>query len=429
MRYAVLFLSFSLLIPLFAQEQTLLKLAPNEIEELFFRQNLQFIAEQLNIDKADAEIVQAKLWNNPSLSLNQVNLWSAKSQREGENEVIPPLFGSFGKNTEFSVELSQLIRTGNKRRKLIEREKAGKEITIREFEEIIRGLKIELRKTVWENLFLQSYLNVLEQQERSYIQLTESYKTQTEKGNIPKTEYLRIRSLWLELQHEIMETTGALNEQQKLLKILLCSDPGLFIEIKESESEPVPPDRLSRERLPELARESRPDIKSALLRSDYYTKAFDYEKAQRIPDLSFNITYDRFGGVWKDFIGFGISMDLPFFNRNQGNIKSARIAAEQSRYTALHQQNQAEQEIMEAYDNYVAAFSFWQKITKEDLFGEPDQLLAGYTKNLMNRNVGLLEFIDFMEAYKTNKQILFAAKKRMNISFDELQYSVGTELK
>lgn len=68
-----------------------LKLTPTEIESIFLKQNLTLIAEQMNISIADAEIAQAKLWDNPTLSFNDINLWSSRSQREGESEVIPPL--------------------------------------------------------------------------------------------------------------------------------------------------------------------------------------------------------------------------------------------------------------------------------------------------------------------------------------------------
>ena len=110
------------------QNREILRLTPVQIEALFLEQNLQLVAEKMNIDIVDAEIVQAKLWDNPNLSVSGVNLWSTTKQREGESEVIPPLFGSFAKNTQFSIELSQLIQTANKKGKLVAREKISKDI-------------------------------------------------------------------------------------------------------------------------------------------------------------------------------------------------------------------------------------------------------------------------------------------------------------
>ena len=142
-------LAFILFISVFTvQGQNFLRLTPSDIESLFLKQNLKLIAEQMNIDIADAEIVQAKLWDNPNLSVSGINLWSTKSQRDGNPELSSPLFGNFGKHTQFSVELSQLIQTANKRGKLVARDKISKEIAVQEFETVLRGLKSELRKSI-----------------------------------------------------------------------------------------------------------------------------------------------------------------------------------------------------------------------------------------------------------------------------------------
>ena len=147
-RYSLIIYNLLFFSLVFGQDRVTVKLNTEQIEALFLKQNLQLVAERMNIDLADAEIAQAKLWENPTFTLADLNLWSTATQRTGEE--IPPLFGNFGRNTEFSVELSQLIYTANKRKKLIAREKVSKEIVIQEFEDVLRGLKTELRKTISE---------------------------------------------------------------------------------------------------------------------------------------------------------------------------------------------------------------------------------------------------------------------------------------
>jgi outer membrane protein, heavy metal efflux system len=48
---------------------------------------------------------------------------------------------------------------------------------------------------------------------------------------------------------------------------------------------------------------------------------------------------------------------------------------------------------------------------------------------LMKRNISMLEFIDFMEAFKTNKETLLNTKKNLYTQFEELQYTVGKEIR
>ena len=56
-------------------------------------------------------------------------------------------------------------------------------------------------------------------------------------------------------------------------------------------------------------------------------------------------------------------------------------------------------------------------------------MLNVYTKNLLNKNISMLEFIDFMDSYKTNKETLLSARKKVNTQFEELQYTVGSDIK
>lgn len=428
-KYLYLLLLIFSELSLFAQEDKSIKLTTGEVESLFLSNNLQLIATRFEVDIADAAIVQAKLWDNPNLSISDVNLWSTGSQRDGESEVIPPLFGSFAKNTEFSIELSQLIQTANKRGKLVNREKVSKEIALQEFEEVLRGLKVELRKSVYEIQYSQAYLAILTNQRESLSRLIESHKKQVSQGNIAKNELLRLQSSFLELENEINEVRSDLNEQQKTLKVLLNVDPFTNLEVEENSNPQKSPDSILLARLMELAEESRPDMKLHNLQTQYHEKSLAYEKSLRVPDLTISANYDRYGGVWKDFIGFGVSIDLPFFNRNQGNIRAARISRDQSLYLARQQQNIIQHEVAASYNNYVYTYAFYKKINDDSLLPELDNMLDTYTKNLQNRNISMLEYIDFMDAYRANKQTVLTAKKKVSMQFEELQYTVGTEIR
>lgn len=428
-RYGCVLIYLYLVISLSAIDNKPLRLTQEEVEALFLMQNLELLAEQMNITVADAAIAQAKLWENPSLTVSEVNLWSTRSQREGEEVIIPPLFGSFGKNTEFSVELSQLIQTANKRGRLVRMEKVSKEMTIAQFEEVLRGLKTELRNTVYEMMYIQAYREVLYHQTRSLKQLTDSYARQVQEGNLAKSEWLRLQSALFEVDNELMEVEAEWNALQKEMKVLLHLAPDREIEVVIGETDQVHPDQLSLSRLIELATDHRPDLKLAGLQTNYMEKSLVFERAQRVPDLTLSANYDRFGGVWKDFVGFGVSIDLPVWNRNQGNMKAARVRIEQSRLEARQQENRVWNEIAEAFTNYSLVYSFHNRISENPLLEELDGMMEVYTRNLMERNISMLEYIDFMEAYKSNKETILNTKKNLLRQLEELQYTVGTDIK
>ena len=293
-------------LPVFAQEFQVLKYTPVEIEALFLKQNLQLLAEKMNITLAEAEIAQSKLWDNPQLSIGSMNLWSTAKQREELGAE------TFPRNTQFSIELSQLILTANKRNKLINSQKVSREIAVLNFEDVLRGLKAEFRKLIYETEYHQSYKDVLSVQQESLELLIFAYKRQAELNNIAKNELLRLQSGLIELKNEINETEAALNEQQKNLKALLNISPFYIIKVENTNFNYIDPNQVSLVSLLEKAHELRPDIKREQQQTLFYEKSLIYEKSQRIPDITLSASYDRYGGVWKDFIGFGISFDLPF---------------------------------------------------------------------------------------------------------------------
>jgi cobalt-zinc-cadmium efflux system outer membrane protein len=212
-------------------------------EDLFIRQNLQLIAEKLNIDIADAAIMQAKLWPNPTLSVEDVNLWSTEEHRDEMAGIIPP--GAFAPNTQFAVGIEQVIVTGGKRRKLVEMERVSRDIAVQYFEELVRSLKVELRNACAEMLYLQEYRKVLEKQQVNLDALIGNYRRQVEQGNVSKSEYLRLQAELLGIRSEINELQRDMNQQQRDLKTLLNISTPSHIVLTPTVANTKPPEELS----------------------------------------------------------------------------------------------------------------------------------------------------------------------------------------
>ena len=415
-----------LLLPLgvYGQSNDTVRLAREEIEAIFLKQNLLLIAEKMNIGISEAEIIQAKVWDNPTLSINDVNLWTTGKQRDALREAIP----GASNNTQFSVELNQLITTAGKRRKEVAVQQVSKEMAVQQFGEILRGLKAELRKSVNELIYFQQFETVLSAQVDVLTRLMNAYEKQVQNGNMSKGELLRLQASALEMENELYQLKIEINSQLKTMKSLLDLPPASHIVvISDTDIKHSFPPRL--EDLYPLATENRPDVKFQQLQTDRFAKTLLLEKARRIPDITLGANYDRYAGVWRNYFGFGLSFDLPVFNRNQGNIKAAAFGLEQSGYLERQIQNEAVNEIAEASRNYEQSLNFYRKISDDKLLSELDEMTDVYTKNLLNRNISILEFIDFMDSYQKSKQIFLETQKSVNNNFEELQYVVGTDIK
>ena len=111
------------LFSLSAKAQDTLKLSREQAEAIFLKENLLLLAEKLNISQAEAIVMQARLWPNPTLAISEVNLWATDRQTGGQ-QVSPPFVGNFGKNQQIGFELEQLVQTAGKRKKLMALEQA-----------------------------------------------------------------------------------------------------------------------------------------------------------------------------------------------------------------------------------------------------------------------------------------------------------------
>jgi cobalt-zinc-cadmium efflux system outer membrane protein len=395
-----------------------------QAEKQFLEKNLLLLAQRCNINSADAAIVQAKLLNNPTIGVGGINFWHPNAADE-----LGFSSASFGDKMVFSVELEQMIRTAGKRRKLVNMEKVSKEIAIKEFETFLLGLKTELRINLHEIIYLQSCLEIVGMLQESVQRVVQVYKNQTSAGNTAKSELIRLQASLIELETEANELLKELHTYYKEVKILLNLAPETDISILPSAITTKNPAEISLADLFEMAKQSRPEFLLSDLNSTYYEKLLLYEKSQRSPDVGLSLNYDRYGGVWKNFVGLGIRFDIPAFNRNQGNIKMAKLKIEQSAYDAQYQQNSIFHEIAENYEHYTLNYNYYKKLMENDFSEELESMFNLYSRNLLNKNINMLEYIDFMYAYKTTKQAILVAKKNVDVHFTELECSVNENIK
>lgn len=403
-----------------------LSLTWQQYEELFLKQNLLLVAEKYNINQADALLLQAKLWPNPSLSIDNVNLWATKKQLAHLEEPLPAIFGKAAKNTQFSIQLEQLIQTAGKRNKQLAIEQLSVDLAKQEFEELLRNLKYQFRANLSRLQHLQQYQEEFLLHLKSVQSLIKGYQKQVENRNISKVEFLRLQVLQLELSTEINEIGRARNVIESELKISLniIGTTSLWVSKKKI---PSVLKGVSIEQLMEQALEVRPDLNILAIENRQNKIRLEYEKAHRIPDFTLMTGYDRGGGVWPSFLSFGIAFDIPIFNRNQGNIKHAQIGITQSSVLLEAMHLRVKAEVMKGYENVLNAMALYEEIGSTNPL-EMKVLLANYTHNFANRNVSLLEYLDFQRAYLENTKIVLESERDVHLLFEELKYIVGIEI-
>ncbi len=399
-------------------------LSRNQAEALFLDKNISLISEKLNIDIADAQVIQAKLWPNPTLTIGEINLWSNATAQQ-----LPPLWGNYGKTQQVNAELEQLIQTAGKRKKLIAMEKVNAEIAKEYFKTFLRSLKIEFRDNLTDLQYNQAQEAVYQKQLSSMQTLLKAYANQVKQGNIGKGEYVRLKASELQYLKEINDLQKENNALQKELKVLMNLPATSFIKLTDEGFVPVNKniEDINLANLMESAIENRPDMKVLKLGNEYNDNKYKYERAMRTPDVTLGISYDRGASLMNDFVGVGFSLDLPFFNRNQGNIKAAKVAINQGKLLTEEKTLSVQSEVLQAYQDFITTKKLYES-ADASFEGDLDKLLESYRKNFLQRNTSMLEYLDFVDAYLDNKSILLNSKKDLNKNLEELRYITGQEI-
>lgn len=406
-----------------AQIKDTLKIDRKEAESIFLARNLDIITQKLEISQAEARVVQAKFWPNPKLSISEVNLW-----RTYDIEEQPALIGNWGKNTQISAEIEQVIQTAGKRRKNIELQKIEVDGEKFELQEVLRELKKLLRNTITEILYNQEQQKLYQSQISSIEKLTRSFQNQLTQGNISKSEYVRLKAQEIEFKKKLISLHEEITEQQTELKALLIIPAHSYIVI--SDVLQIPEKQLSELEIPkwlEVAQENRPDILITKNKEKYARKNLELQNALKTPDIALSLGYDRGGNIMKDFIGLGVSFDLPIFDRNKGNIQEAKLEITKSGYETRKSILKSENEIVSIFQNYTKTREISEEIdaSYEDTL---DGLLTSHEKNFRLRNISMLEYMDFLDTYIGNKMIILDTKKELNQYYENLQYVVGQDL-
>ncbi|MFA9189602.1 TolC family protein [Flavobacterium sp. FBOR7N2.3] len=399
-------------------------LSRKNAETLFLQNNLSLIAERLNIDIAQAQIIQAKLWPNPTFSINEFNLW-----RNTGSEELPAIWGNYGRFQEFGASLEQLVYTAGKRKKMIAIEKVGADMALEYYKNFLRNLKMEFRNNLTAMQYNQAKKTVYQKQLQSVQNLTKAYAIQVKEGNISQGDYIRLKASELEFLNEINAITIENNSLQSEMKKLLHLSPLSYIKLSQDDAIPDMNAVNDLNILNSLADDAnyRPDVKLAKLNEKYNQNQYVYQKALKTPDITLEASYDRGGNIMQNFFGLGFSIDLPFFDRNQGNIKAAQFSVEQSKLNKQEVLNNAQAEILETYNNFKAVQKLYENIGT-DYQIKLDKMLDSYLTSFKNRNISLLVYLDYVEAYLNNKMILLDTQKELNNRLEEFKNASGQEL-
>jgi len=398
--------------------QDTLKIDLFHAEKMFLDSNLQLLAQRYNIDANEALVLQAKLWPNPTFSIGH-GLYSAQLKQ----------FFPVGINDETTLELDQEILLAGKRNKQIKLAQAQVTLTRYQFFDLLRTLKYTLRTDYFNIYYLQQSSRTYQGEINALTKIVNAYATAQAKGYISEKDLVRIKAQLYSFVSEYNDLINQINDTESELRLVLQVKPTVYIDpLPDSAAiDRLDPNKYAFNTLLDSAYHNRTDLNIAKTNTQINILQYNYQKALAIPDLTLSLNYDEQGGFDYGYYGIGASIDLPFFNRNQGNIKNAKILIDNT--VALQRSTQATvaENVSRSLQKAYAEQKLYQSVDAKfsgDFQRLADEVLANYQK----RNLGLLDFLDFYDSYKQNVLQVNSIKYNRVQAFEDLNYYTGTAL-
>lgn len=414
---SLLFISplfFSLLTQKAEAQTDTLKITFPDAEKQFIENNLSLLAQKYNVDASKALIQQAKLWDNPVLNTDQ-NIHDGSTNK---------FFNHSNGGGQVFVQLNQVFATAGKRGKQVKVAEDDAKVQEAAFNDLMRNLRYNLQLDFSQLGSLNAQQLVYQNEIKSATDLVNAIQKSYDVGNTSAKDLIRLKALLFGLQNDMVENNRQINDLQTELKTLLQTKETTFVQpvINDKPTETVDLDVQS---LINQAMTNRPDYLSNQYQLSSATHNLAYQKALAVPDVTVGLSYDQNSSYAPHYYGLQVGFPIPLFNRNQGNIKSAQYNIKSQESTLKQSEFQLKNDVVAAVNQYKLNIQLFS--TQQIAFNEQyDKLFSAMLKSFQQRQISLVEFVDFFDTYKDTKLKILQQQFNLQKAIADLNFAVGT---
>jgi outer membrane protein, heavy metal efflux system len=388
-----------------------------DCESQFLKNNLFLLASHYNVDASKALTIQARIWDNPVISA-ELNAYNPDRDK----------YFDMGKQGQKVFGIEQLIYLGGKKRNEIKLAKTNEQLAELQFNDLLRTLKLQLRKSFYTVYYNSKSLETTDKQLAHIEDLINSYSVQAQKGNIPLRDVVRLQSLYLNFKNERMEVVNNNIEEQANLKLLMNSTEEIVPNVSKDEfSKYLKTIDFDLKSFENEAIANRPDYLAKQKEIDANELNVKWQKSLSVPDITLGAKYDQRSGAFNNEANLTVGIPLPLWNQNKGNIKYAKTILEQSKIEKQNFELQLQTEITSAWNKWDESRKNYVVI-KPTVNSDFEAVYNGILTNFQKRNISLLEFTDFMESYNQANIQVNELKKKLALSAEELNSTINKDL-
>ena len=396
-------------------------LTEDESIALFFQRNLGLIAAKFNVDQSRAEEIIAAAIPNPVFSFWLVEL---SNQWKVSNQNTRSLPG-------YTIMIQQLIETAGKRGLRMEGAEMGTEAAELDLMDVIRVLSNAVRHAFYGLLLAQKNLDVAKDNLARYQRILEANQIRLEAGDISEIDYTRIEVENLKAQGELDRTETALKQARtELLLLLGWPENSLTLTAAEAWPKSNLKDDLYREdALTRKALATRPDFRAAKVRIDQAGKNLELARRLVYPDVTVTAAYAKDPGNYFTNTGqLALSMPLPIFYRQEGEIAKAGVALNNAEINLRQTEQNVKADVVKALSAWTSADAIAKRF-EQSVLERIEKLRVAQEFAYQKGATGLLDLIDAERSYRAMMLDYYTALANRSNAWADLVMALGEEVK
>ena len=390
-----------------------------EADSLLVTHSHDLQAARYDVAAAEGQLAQSRRYDNPTVSM-MYNVRNPNNHRW-----LDP-----GREGEVDVQVSQPFAIGGQHAEQVRQNTALVEASRHQLRLTERDLRTQVHTDLIDLYYLQRQAEAYDEEIASAEKILAAYRDQSAKGNIAEIETQRIATMIYQLTKSRADLLLAVSDVQSRLRLALG--------IKGTE--PIVADLNEEEALTEARRvylsltsgntmteaDTLPELRLLSSQADAARHALKWQRSQALPQMAVQGEYDKNGSIGHNFFAVGLSVALPLWNRNRGNIRSAQAAVEQAAIAAdrqrlaLMQQRQSDL-------NVVGQLLRQINEPSSSLDVDLKAMLQAAEQQFLSRHITLVEFVDLYANYRDTMLARLDTKDKMLQAAERLKMTWGGE--
>jgi len=379
--------------------------------QLALQHNHALRATRTQVQQNQAQETTAAIRPNPVFLLNGLFLPFTAATAENFNTV-----------SEFDLGVGYTFERGNKRQRRIAAAKEQTAVTQSQVGDAERGVVFNVSQQYVNALLAKANVDLATQNLNSFQQTVDIGQIQYKAGQISEGDLLKIQLQLLQFQTD--KSQAALNLVQALaaLRQLVGYDSVTADYDVEGvlEYQPV---NLGLADIQAKALTTRPDLRAAQQGVTAARSQHQLALANGKRDFTTVFQYSHVSGLNTGDLLF--SMDIPIFDRNQGEIARTRYAISQFDETARETEETVLTDVRDAYEGLQTN----QKIVQLYVNGYLKQSLDSRDISAYAYQRGAASLLDFLDAERSYRATQLAYRQALAaymVSLEQLRQAVGT---